>query len=126
MAAYQAAMATAAAPIGIKRNAPGSVAYVVASYLDSQAHFGRLAPGTRGMHRAILERFREAHGDLPFAIMPPKFIAWLLDQKKPHAARNWLKTLRALSRFAVALDFRADDPARDIKLAPIKGDGFHT
>jgi integrase len=126
MAAYQAAMATAAAPIGIKRNAPGSVAYVVASYLDSQAHFGRLAPGTRGMHRAILERFREAHGDLPFAIMPPKFIAWLLDQKKPHAARNWLKTLRALSRFAVALDFRADDPTRDIKLAPIKGDGFHT
>ena len=126
MAAYQAAMATAAAPIGIKRNAPGSVAYVVASYLDSQAHFGRLAPGTRGMHRAILERFREAHGDLPFAIMPPKFIAWLLDQKKPHAARNWLKTLRALSRFAVVLDFRADNPARDIKLAPIKGDGFHT
>jgi integrase len=58
--------------------------------------------------------------------MPPKFIAWLLDQKKPHAARNWLKTLRALSRFAVVLDFRADNPARDIKLAPIKGDGFHT
>ena len=60
MAAYQAAMATAAAPIGIKRNAPGSVAYVVASYLDSQAHFGRLAPGTRGMHRAILAHLMHA------------------------------------------------------------------
>ena len=78
------------------------------------------------MHRAILERFREQHGTLPFAIMPPKFIAWLLAQKKPHAARNWLKALRALIRFAVVLDFRKDDPARDIKLAPNKGDGFHT
>jgi integrase len=126
MAAYQMAMATAAAPIGIKRNAPGSVAYVVAAYLDSQSHFGRLAPGTRAIRRAILERFREAHGELPFATMPPKFIVWLLDQKRPHVARNWLKALRALSRFAVALDFRKDDPARDIKLAPIKGDGFHT
>jgi integrase len=126
MAAYQMAMATAATAIGIKRNAPGSVAYVVAAYLDSQSHFGRLAPGTRAIRRAILERFREAHGDLPFAIMPPKFIVWLLDQKRPHVARNWLKALRALCRFAVALDFRADDPARDIKLAPIKGDGFHT
>jgi integrase len=126
MAAYQMAMATASSAIGAKRNAPGSVAYVVAAYLDSQAHFGRLASGTRSMHRAILERFREQHGALPYAIMPPKFIVWLLDQKKPHAARNWLKALRALSRFAIALDFRADDPARDIKLAPIKGDGFHT
>jgi integrase len=126
MAAYQAAMADAPRAIGVKRNAPGSVAYVVAAYLDSQAHFGRLASGTRAMQRAVLERLREQHGALPFATMPPKFIAWLLDQKKPHVARNWLKTLRALSRFAVERGFRKDDPTRDIKLAPIKGDGFHT
>jgi integrase len=126
MAAYQMAMATTATAIGIKRNSPGSVAYVVAAYLDSQSHFGRLASGTRAMQRPILERFREQHGALPFAIMPPKFIVWLLDRKKPHAARSWLKALRALCRFAVALDFRKDDPTRDIKLATIKGDGFHT
>ena len=126
MAAYQMALATTPAPIGAKRNAPGTVAHIVAAYLDSQSHFGRLAPGTRAIRRAILERFREAHGDLPFATMPPKFIVWLLDQKRPHVARNWLKALRALTRFAVALDFRKDDPARDIKLAPIKSDGFHT
>ena len=94
MAAYQAAMAHAPLAIGAKRSKPGSVAYVVAAYLDSRSHFGRLAPGTRAMQRAILERFREKHGELPFATMPPKFIAWLLDQKKPHAARNWLKTVR--------------------------------
>lgn len=110
----------------VKRNKAGSVAYVVACYLNSQSHFGRLAEGTRAMQRSILERFREAHGALPFATMPPKFIAWLLDRKRPGAARNWLKTLRALCRFAVALGYRTDDPTRDIKLAAIKSDGHHT
>ena len=33
------AMATATAPIGIKRNAPGTVAYVVAAYLDRPSSF---------------------------------------------------------------------------------------
>ena len=126
MAAYQAAMASAPAAIGAKRNVPGTVAYVVAAYLDSQSHFGRLAPGTRAMQRAILERFREAHGGLPFRTMPPKFIAWLLDQKKPHAARNWFKTIRALCRFAIALGIRSDDPTRDVALPKIKTDGHHT
>jgi integrase len=126
MAAYQTAMMTAPAAIGIKRNAPGSIAYVVAAYLDSQSHFGRLAPGTRAIRRSILERFREAHGELPFKTMPPKFIAWLLDQKKPNVARSWLKALRGLCRFAVALGFRADDPTRDIKAAAVKSDGFHS
>jgi integrase len=125
MAAYQAAMANAPRAIGIKRNAPGSVAYVVAAYLDSQSHFGRLAPGTRAIRRNILERFREAHGELPFT-MPPKFIAWLLDQKKPNVARSWLKALRGLCHFAVALGFRKDDPTRDIKVAAVKSDGRHS
>jgi hypothetical protein len=105
MGAYQAAMANTPVPIGAKRNAPGSVAYVVAAYLDSQSHFGCLAPGTRTIRRATLDRFREAHGGLPFATMPPKFIAWLLDKKKPHVARSWLKALRGLCRFAIALGF---------------------
>jgi integrase len=126
MTAYQAATANAPIAIGAKRNVPGTVAYVVAGNLDSQSHFGRLAPGTQAMQRAILERFREAHGNLPFKTMPPKFVAWLLDQKKPHAARNWLKTIRALCRFAIALGIRSDDPARDIKLPKIKGGGHHT
>ena len=116
MAAYQMAMATAAAPIGIKRNAPGSVAYVVAAYLDWQSisvdRTGHASDPARHP-RALPRGARQS----AFATMPPKFIVWLLDQKRPHVARNWLKALRALTRFAVALDFRKDDPARDIKLA---------
>ena len=127
MAGHQAAMANAPIAIGAKRNAAGTVAYVVAAYLDLRSHFGRLAPGTQAMQRAILERFREAHGDLPFKTMPAKFVARLLDQKKPHAARNWLKTIRALCRFAIALGFRKDDPTRDVALPKLKaGAGHHT
>ena len=44
----------------------------------------------------------------------------MLDRMKPGAARNWLKTLRALLDFAVAEGFRGDNPARGIKLAKMK------
>ena len=101
MAAYAAAMAEAPLPIGSKRSKPGSVAAVVAAYLDSTLYFGSRAKGTQIMRRTILERFREQYGDHPVASMPQKFIAAVLTKKKPHAARNWLKTLRALCQFAL-------------------------
>src|SRR5262249_18400282 len=103
MAAYQRALAQDAAPI-IKRNKPGSVAAVVASYFDSPLHFGPRAPGTRDMQRAILERFVEQCGQYPIDLMPAKFIAAVLAKKRPHAARNWLKTIRNLCQSAVTQD----------------------
>jgi integrase len=40
----------------------------------------------------------------------------MLNRMKPFAARNWLKTLRGLMQFAVAENFRADDPTEALKL----------
>ena len=39
------------------------------------------------MQRGILERFRAAYGDWPFALLLPEWIEALLDVKPPHAAR---------------------------------------
>jgi integrase len=50
----------------------------------------------------------------------------LLDAKPPHAARTWLTTLRMLCRFALKRGYLRTDPTANIKLASIKGDGFHT
>ena len=78
------------------------------------------------MRRSILERFRAAHGDKPIALLPTEWIEALLDSKPPHAARSWLMTLRSLCDFAVKRRWLRTNPAANVKLRPIKGDGFHT
>src|SRR5262249_53856378 len=112
--------------IGARRIKPGSVAAVVAAYLDSQASFGAKSAGTQRMRRGILERFRAAYGERPFALLPPEWIEALLDSKPPHAARSWLVTLRSLCQFAVKRRYLRADPTANVKLRAIKGDGFHT
>src|SRR5262245_66435971 len=94
MAAYEAAMSVPRTAIGGGRVKPGSVAAVVAEYLDSQQFFASKSAGTQRMRRGILERFRAAYGDRPFAQLPAEWIEAMLDAKPPHAARSWLVTLR--------------------------------
>jgi integrase len=78
------------------------------------------------MRRGILERFRAAYGERPFALLPAEWIEALLDAKPPHAARSWLVTLRSLCQFAVKRGWLRADPTANIKRRAIKGDGFHT
>src|SRR4029077_19115891 len=126
MAAYEAAFSGPRAAIGAGRIKPGSVSAVVTEYLDSQQFFGSKSAGTQRMRRGILERFRAAYGDRPFALLPPEWIEVLLDAKPPHAARSWLVTLRSLCQFALKRGWPRADPTRDIKQRSVKGDGFHT
>jgi hypothetical protein len=106
MAAYEAAMSGPRPAIGAGRIKPGSVAAVVSAYLDSQQFFGSKSAGTQRMRRGILERFRAAYGDRPFALLPPEWIEALLDNKPPQAARSWLVTLRDPGASALASDPR--------------------
>ena len=126
MAAYEAALTGPRTAIGAGRIKPGSVSAVVAEYFDSQQFFASKSAGTQRMRRGILERFRAAYGDRPFALLPPEWIEAQLDAKPPHAARSWLVTLRSLCQFAVKRGWLRADPTRDIKQRAIKGDGFHT
>jgi len=126
MAAYEAALAGPRTAIGGGRIKPGSVAAVVAEYLDSQQFFGSKSAGTQRMRRGILERFRAAYGERPLALLPAEWIEALLDSKPPHAARSWLVTLRSLCQFAVKRGWLRADPTANIKQRSIKGDGYHT
>jgi len=127
MRAYEAALEEPQAPLGAeKRSLPGSVSAVIAAYYDSEQFFGSKAVGTKAMRRAILERLRVQAGDQPIAKMPPSFIKKVIDRKSPHAACNWLKTIRSLCQFAVAREWMRDDPTRDIKVPSVKSDGYHT
>ena len=125
MRAYEAALEGPCREIGSKRTKPGSLNVAIIGYYTS-LEFRSLAAGTQAMRRAILERFRRAHGDKPIALLPPKFIAHVLSNMKPFAARNWLKTIRHLMQFCVAQELCQTDPTQGIKLPKAKSDGHHT
>ncbi len=127
MAAYEAAQNSGyeAPPAGRKRVSPGSVNAAIIGYYNSLA-FRSLAAGTQRMRRNILEAFRNEHGDKRISTLPPTFIARLLNQKRPSAARNWLKTLRGLCQFVLADGMRPDDPTQGVRLPHYKTDGIHT
>jgi integrase len=125
MRAYEEALGGPRLEIGAKRSKPGSVNAAIAGYYTS-LEFRSLAAGTQAIRRAILERFRAAHGDKPIAILPPKFIAAVLSTKKPFAARNWLKAIRHLMQFCVAQELCTADPTQSVKLPRVKTDGIYT
>src|SRR5262245_3996489 len=123
---YEAALGIPRPEIGAaKRSKPGSVSAAIAGYYTSQAFRG-LSGGTPAMRRAILERFRNEHGEKPIALLPRKFVIAMLDRLEPFAARSWLKAIRALMQYCVEQELIRKDPTLGIKLRTIKTDGYHT
>jgi integrase len=120
MAAYQQALDQPQMQIGAKRTKSGSVSAALVGYYASPHYFGSLSPGTQRLRRGILEHFRNEHGDRPIADMPAKFIALTLDRLQPGAARNWLKSIRHLMQYAVAMELCRTDPTKGIKLPKLK------
>jgi integrase len=119
MAAYTQAMALAPVPIGASKIERGTVAHAVANYFTSP-QLTELAPGTQAMRRAILNRFRDQYGERPIGTMPPQWLAHVLAELKPHARRNWLKAIRGLCQFAVAVEMIKADPTAGMKLPKVK------
>jgi integrase len=73
-----------------------------------------------------LERFRAEHGDKRIALLQRQHIITLLKSKKRFAARDWLKAIRALMKYAIEFGLRADNPATGVKLPNQKTDGYHS
>ena len=129
MAAYEGALEGQAPPIeiGASRTKPGTINALVVSYFNSMA-FQALAPETRRTRRNILERFRAEHGDKRSALLKREHVNVMFAKKSAtrFAARNWLKTVRALMQFAVAEGLLTADPTAGIKNLSGKTDGFRT
>jgi integrase len=123
METYAAAMSQAAPiVIGAKRSTPGTVAEAVARYLSSAA-FAGLAPSTQAMRRAILQRFRDQHGEKRIRKLEPAHVARLLGKLRPYAQRNMRKTLRGLMAFALIDGLIDVDPTAEVKLMAVKDTG---
>jgi integrase/recombinase XerD len=116
MAAYQSALDSAPrAEIGANRTKPGTIDALIVHYLKSDAFTKALAGETQRMRRNILDRFRTKHGAKRVVTLERRNVVKIIEGKKPHAQKNWLKTLRGLMLFAIAENYRADDPTSGVK-----------
>jgi integrase len=127
MASYEAALAgqPAKIEIGASRTVAGTINSVLVSYYQSSA-FRNLAQSTQRMRRAILERFRNEHGEKYVAMLRREHLQAIVNKKTPAAARNFKKSLRGLVDHCLSLNMLATDPLVGLKLAKMKSVGHHT
>lgn len=134
MADYEAAMrgepTKGEAPrieIGASRTKEGTINSLVVAYFKSMT-FNDLADETKRTRRNILERFRVEYGDRRYDTLRRDHVRdmFKVRAEKRFAARNWLKTVRALMQFAVNEKMLADDPTEGIKNLSAKTDGYAT
>jgi integrase len=127
MAAYHAALAMVPGELGAVRGKPGSFDALITAYYKSKVFTHGFASETQRVRRAILEGWRRDHGDKRVAHLRPQDVSRFLELKKPYAQKNWLKALRGLMLFAIAQEYRADDPTKDARpVRPPKSQGHMT
>jgi integrase len=123
------------ANIGASRNAAGTVAWLVAAYLDcsetSSSPFKANRPQTQRGRRYILEKFREAHGDLPLAragkmLLERKHVQIMVNAKagRPSAQRSFLNALHAMFKWAAAEGRVPVDPTIGVTRVAVRSAGY--
>jgi site-specific recombinase XerD len=106
--------------IGSSRTKAGTVNAALVSYYQSTAFTEGLAESTRKSRRAILERFREEHGEKRIALLHKAALQTILNKKSAVAAKNWKKALRGFIDHCLSLDMLPSDPLIGIKLTKVK------
>jgi len=127
MAAYQAAVAGQGACAPEKgRDAPETLAWLIARYRQSAA-WAALSMATRRQRENIFVHIIKSAGRFPFASISRADLAAGRDRRAetPAAANNYLKTMRALFRWALESDMIAVDPTIGVKAIKMGGEGFH-
>jgi len=118
MAAYQAALAMASAPVAEARDGPpGSFAALVVSVYRSPG-WSTLARQSQDTYRRLLERLRAQHGAKPVQLMEPRHVRQIVTEigrDAPAQANRVLSLLRMLMRHAIESRLRDDDPTRDVR-----------
>ncbi len=110
-----------------RRAQPGTLAYLITSYLDSTA-FRNLAADTRRSKRYRLDWLREAVGQGRYASMEPRHVEALMQKKGGPAAGNRLKAdLAQLYRYAAKrFGYTGPNPAALADGLKVKPGGYHT
>ena len=90
--------------------------------------WARLSPATKKQRESVMRLALERAGNQPLELFTRKFIIASRDARAatPGAARNFLKTIRALFRWALDAEHVDVDPTVNVKPLKQTGDGWHT
>jgi integrase len=111
--------------IGANRTVAGTVNAALVSYYRSSAFTNDLAESTQQTRRAVLERFREDHGEKRIALMHRPAMQAILNKKTPAAARNWRKAMRGFLDHCLSLNMIKVDPLAGVTMAKLKTTNGH-
>jgi integrase len=128
MAAYEQAKSGqwSKPEVGSNRTVPGTVNAALVSYYQSSAFHDGLADSSRKMRRAILESFREEHGDKQIATMHTQALQNIVNKKTPAAQRNFMKAMRGFINHCRSHGQIQSDPLKGVELTKMKTVGHHT
>jgi integrase len=129
-AEYRRAIAGEIKPKSTQRPAApasGSLRALCVSYYGC-AEYKRMELRSRHVRRLILDKLCDAHGDKPIALMEPRHVRRIRDEKAelPEAANSIIKALRAVFRHGVQAELLTRNPAREVEYLRAGGDGYHT
>jgi integrase/recombinase XerD len=129
MEAYRAALATTGKTQQERnmRTAAGSFGYVCLNYYASPT-FKALDPSTRHQRSYFLDSICEMYGDKAISRMESRHVKMLLEKRRhtPAAARNFLKALQALFKWAVDNKKATHNPTLDVEYIPYSTKGHHS
>jgi integrase len=129
-----------ASNIGAGRTVPGTVDALVKAYLDpsTSSPFKTGKPETQRTRRNILENFAKAHGDKPLyrtasngqriMLLTREHVQRIVNEKAstPFAQRNFVNTLHAMFKWAVAEGRIPDNPTLGVTRIKARSAGFKT
>lgn len=124
---YRQLLAGTSSPTAISDHstAPhGSLRKLVELYYQS-TEFKRLERGN--VRKRILDTICERHGTNPFALMEPRHVRRLRDEKSefPEAANMRVKALRQVFAWAVEAGYAEKNPAREVPYIRTGSEGHH-
>jgi len=126
MQAYQRALEQHR-PAKTGHPARGSIADVVASYVDCFAARCELSAGTQATRRRILQNYARDFGHKPIASVTTDELTQMFAPMQKHgAAENLLKAIRGLMKWCTERGLIKSDPSAGVKLKRSKGPGFPT
>jgi site-specific recombinase XerD len=135
MAAYEEALAgQQAIQPGRGKIKPGTMRALALSYFASTA-FAALRASSQKEYRLAIERFCNrrdtggmSYGDKLARDLQRKAIIKLIAAQAHHvrSANFLLAMLRILMTHAIDLEWRTDNPAKDVRPLKVKSDGFHS
>jgi integrase len=126
LAEYADALASIGEPRKPQNSGKGTLGWLCREYFTSR-DFKALAPSSQRVRRGILEAVCGRHGDKPFALMEPRHIKMLRDEKEgPEASNNLLKALKRMFRWAHEKELLSHNPATAVAQIKHKTDGHHT